>query len=169
VARGSGTSGWPRGVPVWYYVVALDGNNSAAGSWAALASLNEAILKPPSDGTLGRLDGNYLGTYLAAMRLAASLGHREMLAILGWYESRAPAIGQKYLISPEPAQAASPQPVSPGDPQFRSATQRLPPRAGTYALATGVQYVVGISRGQSVAVSSSNETWHASVHGDKYC
>ena len=162
-ARGTSTSGWPRGVPVWYYVTAVDAASVTAPSWAALATLNEPVLKPPENGTLG----NYLGTYLAAMRLAASLGHAEMRPILAWYEDRAPArLGQKYNIRPEPAPAVPPQPASTGDPQFRPALQRLPPRPGTYPLASGATYVLGGGPGQSISVHSSYENWHATLHGD---
>lgn len=165
VARGSGGSGWPRGVPVWYYVNALGPDGMPVTDWAALARLNEAALKPPKDGGLGQLDGNYLGTYLAAMRLAISVGHSEMLPILAWYESRAPVRpAQKYLISPEPGPPVPPQPGSAGDRQFRSSLQRLPPRPGIYALASGAASVIGSGGGQTLKVDSPNEFWEASPH-----
>ena len=165
VARGSGGSGWPRGVPVWYFVNALGPDGVPATDWAALARLNEAILKPPKDGGLGELDGNYLGTYLATMRLAAWLGHNEMLPILAWYENHASVRPtQKYLISPEPGPPVPPQPGSAGDRQFRSSLQRLPPRPGTYMLASGAASVIGSGGGQTLKVDSPNEFWQATPH-----
>jgi hypothetical protein len=160
VARGNGSSGWPRNVPVWYYVSGVDDAAVAATSWAALAKLNEAKLDP-------RLDLNYLGTYLAAMRLAASLGHAEMRPFLALYESRMPArFGQKYQISPELAPTVPPQPASAGDSQFRPAIQRLPQRPGNYALAPGAAYVLGSAPAQNVVVASPDHTWEATLHGD---
>ncbi len=163
VARGSGTSGWPRNVPVWYYINLLGPDGMPSANWATVARLNnEKVLKAPPNGELGRLDSNYLGTYLAAMRLAASLGHKEMLPLIAWYEKRAPGrFNQKYLIRPEPAPTVPPQPATQGDPQFRPGIQTLPPQAGRYPLAAGAAQIIGTGAGQILAVASNSNYWRA--------
>ncbi len=162
VARGSGAGGWPRSVPVWYYITLLQSNGMPATDWSMLAQRNAAVLKAPQDGGLGPHDINYLGTYLAAMRLAASVGHTEMLPLIAWYEKREPPrFIQKYLIRPDVTAAVAPPPETPGDPQFRSTIQRLPPKPGQYTLAEGAAQVMGTVAGQSLSVSSPNEFWRA--------
>ncbi len=167
VARGSGASGWPRAAAVWYYINLLGPDGMPITDWAMAAQQNAKVLQVPPDGGLSRLDINSVGTYLAAMKLAASVGHKEMLPIVAWYENRAPGrIAQKYLIRPDPAPAVPPQPAVPGDPQFKSGIQRLPPQAGRYPLADGAAQVIGAGSGQSLAVASDNGFWRVLRYRD---
>jgi hypothetical protein len=162
LARGNGTSGWPRQAPVWYFIGMLGPDGIPATSWAALAQVNDAILKKP-------VSSDYLGIYLAALRMAASLGNRDALPILNWYESQGlpQPKTQKYLNSPDPAPAVPPQPASPGDPQYRPALQRLPRQPGSYPLAAGATQIVAGGPGQTLTIGSGQGIWRAMPYGQR--
>ncbi|MBV9252275.1 MAG: hypothetical protein JO227_23895 [Acetobacteraceae bacterium] len=155
-ARGDGKSGWPRSTPIWYYIQVANCEGPAA-NWSELARLNADALKSAgNDAGIAKLDLNYIGTYLGAVRLAIAAGHRELQPMLKWYQDRLPSPAAKFAFSPRPA-SATPQDASQGDPQFRSSKLVLPKQPGQFTRPEGIETVVGSAAGQVLVVQAPAE------------
>jgi hypothetical protein len=156
IARGNGTSGWPRQFPCWYYITLRKPDGELVADWASLAELNQDKLKPTPP------NWDYFGIYLAALRSAVSLGNRDALPILDFYVRNSRA-EQKYLISPQPAPPVPPQPANRGDPQYSPGLQRLPPQPGRYPWLNqsgrGTWQVLGTAAGQTLTIGLPANIW----------